>query len=314
MINRVLLRIKAVQVLYAYFQNDSKSIPAAEKELNYSIKQAHDLYHFILLLAVELTRYAELSIDNKRNKFLPSAEELNPNTRFIDNLFVRQLGQNKQLINFQKATKLTWTDEPNVLKHMYDRVISSDYYGEYMAQTNFSYEADKALWRKIIKTELLNNEEADAFLEELNIYWNDDMEIVQSFVIKTIKQFDQENGSEQPLLPMYKDEQDKAFISKLFHETIERATELRALIDEYTKNWEIDRIAFMDIIIMQTALTELLSFPTIPVNVTLNEYIEIAKIYSTPRSGVFVNGVLDKIVGELKRQNKLLKADSVYSK
>lgn len=151
-------------------------------------------------------------------------------------------------------------------------------------------------------------------MEEQNIYWNDDLEIVESFVLKTIKQFDQTTGAEQPLLPMYKDSADEEFVKSLFRKSIELAEVNGALIDEYTKNWELDRIAFMDIVIMKVALAELLSFPTIPVNVTFNEYIEIAKMYSTARSGLFVNGVLDKIVGELKRTNKLIKAESTYSK
>ena len=314
MINRALLRIKSVQVLYAYFQSESKSIPAAEKELKTSILKAYDLYHFLLLMVVELTRYAELSIDNKRNKFRPTEQELNPNTRFIDNLFVRQLIQNEELIAYRKASKLSWVEHQDVLKHIYDSVLSSDYYANYMAETEHTYESDKNLWRKIIKQELLNNDEFDSFLEEQSIYWNDDLEIIQSFVLKTIKQFNEANGAELKLLPMYKDIADEEFVITLFRNTIEHSDEYGALIDEHTKNWELDRIAFMDILIMKVALSELLSFPTIPINVTFNEYIEIAKMYSTARSGLFVNGVLDKIVTELKRTNKLMKAESVYSK
>ena len=314
MINRALLRIKAVQVLYAYFQSDSKSIPAAEKELKLSISKAYDLYHFLLSMVIELTRYAELTIDNKRNKFRPTEQELNPNTRFIDNLFVHQLMQNEQLVSYRKGAKFPWDDHQDVLKHIYESILASDYYAAYMAETEHTYEGDKNLWRKIIKQELLNNDEFDAFLEEQSIYWNDDLEIVESFVLKTIKQFDQANGAEQKLLPMFKDASDEEFVTTLFHNAIANADEYGALIDEHTKNWELDRIAFMDILIMKVALSEILSFPTIPVNVTFNEYIEIAKMYSTARSGLFVNGVLDKIVTELKRSNKLMKAESVYSK
>ncbi len=314
MINRALLRIKTVQVLYAYFQSENKSLPAAEKELKFSILKAYDLYHYLLLLIIELTRYGEISIDNKRNKFRPTEKELNPNTRFIDNLFVKQLAQNEQLLRYCKASKLSWVDHQDVLKRIYDSILSSDYYAEFMLETEHTYESDKKLWRKIIKQELLNNEEFDTFLEEKNIYWNDDLEIVESFVLKTIKQFDQTTGAEQPLLPMYKDSADEEFVKSLFRKSIELAEVNGALIDEYTKNWELERLAFMDIVIMKVALAELLSFPTIPINVTFNEYIEIAKMYSTARSGLFVNGVLDKIVGELKRTNKLIKAESTYSK
>lgn len=314
MINRALLRIKVVQVLYAYFQSDNKSSSAAEKELKASISKAYDLYHFLFSIIIELTRYAELTIDNKRNKFRPTEEELNPNTRFIDNLFVQQLVQNEQLNAYRTKNPFPRDDHQDILKRIYESILASNYYAAYMAETEHLYESDKNLWRKIIKQELLNNEEFDEFLEDQSIYWNDDLDIVESFVVKTIKQFDQANGAEQKLLPMYKDASDEEFVTTLFRNTIANADEYGALIDEHTKNWELDRIAFMDIVIMKAALSELLSFPTIPVNVTFNEYIEIAKTYSTARSGLFVNGVLDKIVNELKRSNKLIKADSNYSK
>jgi transcription antitermination protein NusB len=164
------------------------------------------------------------------------------------------------------------------------------------------------LWRKIFKRCILSNEELLTSLEEQSIYWNDDLEIVVSFILKTIKKFDSEDGRTKPLLPMFKDDEDRMFASKLFRSAILNGAEYKALIDEHTKNWEIDRIAFMDVVIMQLALAEIQNFPTIPVNVTLNEYIEISKTYSTDRSSNFINGVLDNIVTQLKNENKLVKA------
>jgi len=169
------------------------------------------------------------------------------------------------------------------------------------------YAADKDIWRKIFKKIILQSEVLDDSIQDQNIYWTDDIEMVVSFIIKTIKRFDPANGEDQPLLPMFKDQEDAEFASKLMRSVLTKANTLREMIDKNTKNWELDRIAFMDIVIMEVALAELLDFPTIPVNVTLNEYIEIAKTYSTEKSGTFINGVLDNIVGQLRKENKLIK-------
>jgi len=177
-----------------------------------------------------------------------------------------------------------------------------------MNEPTNSYDNDRELWRKIFKKCILGNEEIEAALEEHCIYWNDDIDIVVSFILKTIKKFDQANGNQQPLLPMFKDNEDREFASKLFRSAILHIEEYKSLIDEHTKNWEVDRIAFMDVVIMEIALAELINFPTIPINVTLNEYIEISKTYSTEKSSTFINGVLDNIVTQLKKDNKLIKA------
>jgi N utilization substance protein B len=176
-----------------------------------------------------------------------------------------------------------------------------------MNASTVDYAADKDIWRKIFKKVILQNENLDDSIQDQSIYWTDDIEMVVSFVIKTIKRFDASKGDEQELLPMFKDQEDIDFASKLIRSALTKGPVLREMIDVNTKNWEIDRIAFMDIIIMEVALAELLDFPTIPVNVTLNEYIEIAKTYSTEKSGTFINGVLDNIVGQLKAENKLIK-------
>jgi len=186
-------------------------------------------------------------------------------------------------------------------------VISTEFYSDYMNAETVDYASDKDIWRKIFKKVILQNENLDDSIQDQSIYWTDDIEMVVSFVIKTIKRFDLAKGEEQELLPMFKDQEDIDFASKLIRSVLTKGPALREMIDVNTKNWEIDRIAFMDIVIMEVALAELLDFPTIPVNVTLNEYIEIAKTYSTEKSGTFINGVLDNIVGQLKNENKLIK-------
>jgi transcription antitermination protein NusB len=307
MINRVLLRIKIVQILYSYYKSDGKSLPLAEKELFHSIEKTYDLYYHLLQLSIEITRFAADKIETKRNKLRPTPEDLNPNTRFIDNSFVAQLSNNIQFNEYLQAHKLSWVNDSEIIKVLFEKIIDSEFYSEYMNAPAADYGADKDVWRKIFKKIILQSEELDDSIQDQNIYWTDDIEMVVSFIIKTIKRFDESKGDEQPLLPMFKDEEDAEFARKLMRSVLTKGPKLREMIDVNTKNWELDRIAFMDIVIMEVALAELMDFPTIPVNVTLNEYIEIAKTYSTEKSGTFINGVLDNIVGQLKSENKLIK-------
>ena len=307
MINRVLLRIKIVQILYSYYKSDSKSLPVAEKELFHSIEKTYDLYYHLLQLSIEITRFASDRIETKRNRLRPTDEDLNPNTRFIDNSFIAQLSKNVQFNEYLTAHKLSWVNYPEIIKELFEEIICSEFYSDYMNAEIIDYSADKDIWRKIFKKVILQNEELDDSIQDQSIYWTDDIEMVVSFVIKTIKRFDYGKGENQELLPMFKDQEDIDFASKLIRSVLTKGPVLREMIDLNTKNWEIDRIAFMDIVIMEVALAELLDFPTIPVNVTLNEYIEIAKTYSTEKSGTFINGVLDNIVGQLKKENKLIK-------
>ena len=307
MINRVLIRLKIVQIVYAYYQNGGKNLDTAEKELFFSLSKAYDMYNYLLLLMVEITKQAERKQSAAKSKLLPTAEELYPNTKFVDNRFIAQLEVNKQLLNFSESQKKTWDNESEFVKGLCERIMDSDIYKEYMESETSSYEEDRELWRKIYKRIIFNNPDLDQVLEDQSLYWNDDKEIVDTFVLKTIKRFDEKNGASQELLPEFKDDEDQDFARRLFRRAILNADYYRHLISENTRNWELDRIAFMDVIIMQIALAEILSFPNIPVSVSLNEYVEIAKLYSTPKSGSFINGTLDGIVKTLKEENKLTK-------
>ena len=307
MINRVLIRLKIVQIVYAYYQNGGKNLDTAEKELFFSLSKAYDLYNYLLLLMVEITKQAERKQSAAKSKLLPTAEELYPNTKFVDNRFIAQLEVNKQLLEFSETQKKTWENESEFVKSLCEKIMDSDIYKEYMASETSSYEEDRELWRKIYKRIIFNNPELDQVLEDQSLYWNDDKEIVDTFVLKTIKRFDEKNGAKQELLPEFKDEEDQDFARRLFRRTILNADYYRHLISENTRNWDLDRVAFMDVVIMQIALAEILSFPNIPVSVSLNEYVEIAKLYSTPKSGSFINGTLDGIVNALKNENKLNK-------
>jgi N utilization substance protein B len=307
MINRVLIRLKIVQIIYAYYQNGGKNLDTAEKELFFSLSKAYDLYNYLLLLMVEVTKQANKKLNAAKNKLIPTKEELFPNTKFVENRFIAQLEVNKQLLDFAGNQKKTWENEADFVKSLCEQIMESDIYKEYMASETSSYEEDREVWRKIYKKIIFNNAEFDQVLEDQSLYWNDDKEIVDTFVLKTIKRFEEKNGAKQELLPEFKDDEDQDFARRLFRRAILNSDYYRHLISENTKNWDLDRVAFMDVIIMQIALAEVLSFPNIPVSVSLNEYVEIAKLYSTPKSGGFINGTLDGIVNQLKKENKLTK-------
>lgn len=307
MINRALIRLKIIQIVYAYYQNGSKNLDSAEKELFFSLSKAYDLYNYLLLLMVAVTNYALRRIDSGKSKLAPSSEELDPNMKFVENRFVAQLEINMQLLEFIETQKKTWSNNQDFIKELYEKIIDSDIYKEYMESPESSYAADRELWRKLYKSLILVNDSLDQLLEEQSLYWNDDKEIVDTFVMKTIKRFDEKAGADQPLLPEFKDDEDREFAQRLFRRSILNSDYYRHLIAENTKNWDLDRIAFMDVVIMQCALSEILSFSNIPISVSLNEYVEIAKLYSTAKSGSFINGTLDGIVNQLKKEGKLTK-------
>lgn len=307
MINREIIRLKVVQVTYAYYQNGGKNVDVAEKELFFSLAKAYDLYNYLLMLMVEINRIATRSVETAQNKHKRTGEGEAPSTRFIENRFINQLEVNAQLQEFQESQKKSWSDEETFVRSLYQKIIETDYYKEYMAAETTTYADDRELWRKIYKNIICNNEDLDAILEDISLYWNDDKYIVDTFVLKTIKRFEEANGSKQELLPEFKDEEDREFAHKLFRHTLLNAEYYRSLIAGNTKNWEFNRIALMDLVIMQIALAEMLTFPNIPLSVTINEYVDIAKVYSTPRSGSYVNGLLDAIAKKLIAEKKLIK-------
>lgn len=212
MINRVLIRLKIIQIVYAYYQNGSKNLDSAEKELFFSLSKAYDLYNYLLMLMVALTTYAQKRIDAAKAKLAPTAEELYPNMKFVENKFVSQLEVNKQLLDFVANQKRSWTNDEDFIKGLYEKIIASDIYKEYMASPDKSYETDRELWRKLYKAFIFNNEALDTLLEDQSLYWNDDKEIVDTFVLKTIKRFEEKNGANQTLLPEFKDEEDQSLL------------------------------------------------------------------------------------------------------
>ena len=308
MINRVLIRIKVLQIVFAYYQKGAKDLRVAENELLLSLRRSYDLYHYLLLLIVDVTRMYERMIETKRNKYRPTDEELNPDLRILNNRLAAQIAKNEALAAYVKEHGISWADDLDFVKKTLEMILASDVYADYKKNEDDSYETDRKFWRHIFKRVIANNEFVEDYLEEKSIYWNDDVDIIESFVLKTLKRFDEQAGTKQELLPMYNNMNDQHYVIQLFRQTILRGEEYREIINRHSKNWESERVAHMDLIIMQVALTEIMTFPTIPISVTLNEYIDAAKYYSTPKSGTFINGVLDSIVEELKKENRLSKA------
>ncbi|MDR2968718.1 MAG: transcription antitermination factor NusB [Tannerellaceae bacterium] len=307
MINRILIRSKVLQIVYSFYQNGNGDIQTAEKELLFSLRKSYDLYHYLLLLILDLTYLLERMQDNKKNKLMPTAEDLNPNTRLLGNRFTRQLAENMELKKYIADNKISWIDDTDFLKSILDMLLASDLYSEYLENPEDSYIVDREFWRAFFKKYICGNEMVEDYLEDKSIYWNDDVEIIETFALKTIRKFEEQAGGEQSLLPMYRDMEDRDFAVRLLRKALFNGKEYRERIEKQMKNWETERIANMDLIIMQVAVAEILNFPTIPVSVSLNEYIDAAKYYSTPKSGTFINGILDSLVGELKKEKLLLK-------
>ena len=306
MINRELIRIKIVQLTYAYYQNGSKNIESAEKELLFSLSKAYDMYNYLLALIVGITRESRRHLEVAQARAKREGTPM-PSQKFAYNRFALQLEGNKMLNDFMETQKKSWDDEPEFLKKIYTQITESQIYKDYMASADDDYTSDRELWRKLYRTLIQDNKDLDALLEEQSLYWNDDKEVVDTFVLKTIKRFDEKNKSTQELLPEYDSEEDKDYARKLFRATIMNADEYQHYMSEASQNWDFDRLAYMDIIIMQIAIAEILTFPSIPVSVSINEYVEIAKFYSTPRSASYINGMLDAIARHLVKTGKLLK-------
>ena len=307
MINRILIRIRVIQIVYAWYQNRNKDLRQVEKELLLGLQKSYDLYFYILLLMIEITDLYEKRVVTKKNKFLPTHEDLNPKMHLINNQFINQLRNNRTLIKNLNERPMSWENNDSFVRGVLDSIIESDIYKEYTQIEMPTYNDDKDFWRKSFKAFIYRNVELDDILEDESIFWNDDIDIVQSFVHKTIRQFNKSEGEEQKLLPMFNDDEDKEYAVKLIRETIFNELKYREQITSHAKNWDFERIAFMDVIIMQVAMAELYGFPSIPISVTLNEYIDIAKSYSTPKSSTFINGILDAVVTDLKNDKTILK-------
>lgn len=306
MINRELIRTKIVQLTYAYYQNGNKNIESAEKELILSLSKAYDMYNYLLDLIVAVTREERSRVETATQRAQREGVEA-PSQKFCFNKFAVQLEENKMLNSFNEDKNLSWNDNIEFVRKLCTLIEQSQTYKDYMAKPESDYNEDRELWRKLYKQLIEENDDLDSLLQEISLYWNDDKEVVDTFVLKTIKRFDPKENANQELLPEYKDEDDREFARKLFRATILNANEYQHYMSEASRNWDFSRLAYMDIVIMQIAIAEMLNFPNIPVQVTINEYVDLAKRYSTPRSGGYINGMLDAIARNLVDAGKMMK-------
>ncbi len=309
MINRILIRTKVVQMLYSYqLTKTDKTITKAKKELQASLDKSYELYNSLLQLMIDLTDLQDRELDDAKHKFLPSNEDLNPNMRFVENQLVEWLRNSKKLQDFVNDNNITWRDDELFLRLLLFKVTGSEEYKTYMAMEKTDFASDCEVWLQIMKKVILPDDDLLEHIENMSVYWSvDDLDIMGQFVLKTIRRI--EAGDKEPISPKYKDDEDSEFGEKLFSLAVQERAENDELINKYVRSerWDSGRIALMDRIIMCTALTEIKNFPSIPVNVTMNEYIELAKNFSTPHSGQFVNGILNAVVKSLREHGKIVK-------
>lgn len=308
MLNRRHLRIKVLQILYAFFQSEEENILKAEKELLSAVERMYDMYLFMILTLPELKRAGLNRMEEHKKKMRPSEEDLNPNMKFVQNVLVDAIEGSNELTKLCESRKVNWlgAESQEIFRKLYLSILESEVYFEHMNNDAVGFEEDMQFALQLFKSEIANSELIQYFFEEKSIYWADDLDLCCSMAMKTMKTWT--SGKSFEVMPLYKENDDeKEFIVNLLRKTIQMNEENESLITELTQNWELDRIAKMDIILLKMGLTELQTCSSIPTKVTLNEYIEISKFYSTPKSNLFINGVLDKAIIQLTKDKKIVK-------
>jgi len=309
MLSRRHIRIKTFLALYAYIFSNNKELDKGERELLFSLKKVYELYITFLSVFNEIKILAEEKIENAKTKNRPTEDDLNPNMKFVNNRVFALLNQNSQLQKDIDNMKIMWSTDGafTVISQIYQEIKKSDEYQAYMNSGADSFGEDKNFLISVFKENIVNNELLHDVLEDNSIFWNDDLDIVAIATIKTIENMSENDSGFETLTPLFKDEDDEKYAKLLFRNVILKEAECQKLISAQTKNWDVDRLAKTDVILMNMAIVEALDFPSIPVKVTMNEYIEISKFYSTPKSKGFINGILDKIFNQLKSDGKINK-------
>lgn len=308
MLNRRHLRVKALQVLYSYQQSQVKEILPYEKALLQSVDKVYEMYIWLLSLLIEVADYSIIDAEERANKFLPSEEDLNASVKIQNNLFIASLKQNPEYLAAVKKYKISWDFDPEVRKSIFITLKASEEYKSFLELTDHTIQKDKDIIKFIFKKLILKSPGIEQIFEEKFINWSVDKDVLQALVAKTFKNFSSVNPEENKLAEICPNwDEDKSFLIELLKKVISFETEYQELIAQKTKNWDSERIALMDTLLMRMAITELIHFSTIPVKVTMNEYIEISKEFSTPKSNSFINGILDKILADLKSAGKLRK-------
>lgn len=313
MINRTLVRTRVLQTLFAYYKDADKTVLTARKELLKSFADTYDLYFLLLDFANELTAYAQVQLEEQSARARATHAQWTPNRRFVDNRFAQQLFDNRALRTRVQEQKLSWDCGMQAVSAIYKQLLNEDFYQEYMNSETNDYETDKLVWRRIYQYLLPENaalldalEEMEVALDKTN--WTTDADIILSYIVKTVKRFQEDSTPETPLLPMFDTEEELQFATNLLDKALKGHEAYEPLINSHLKGWEADRIAYMDRIILELALAEILEFPDIALTVSLNEYIELAKEYSGEKSHLFINGILNEILRDMKEDNTLAKA------
>lgn len=297
-----------MEVTFVNFSSSQDHVADALKTLNFSLDKARELYARMLQLSVDLTIQQDRNLDAARHKYVVTDRDLNPNLRFVENSFVKTLAETPDYVQLVEKLKGSWiADNPILVNSLLKQITTSDIYRDYMEAPSTDFHADCEFWRNLYRFLIFPSPELNEALEDKSVFWNDDLDIIGTFVLKTIRRF--QDGDADPILPMYKDDEDARFGRELFNAVVKHKDEYKEIVATVLNkdSWDADRLAFMDVVILLTALAELLCFPKIPVNVTINEYIELAKAYSTPKSAFFINGILGAAVSMLRNEDRLLK-------
>ncbi len=307
MLTRSLLRTKIAQVLYANINTDN-SLQEFDNELTYSIKKSYDLYHLLLLLPQDIAFMAQKEVDMLSSRLLKTDENIDPLVNLAQQQFPQILSLNSSLVKYTNDNSISWSNYEEERNKLYKRLKSTVFFDRYINEDKLDFDTEKTFWRKFFRSADIFDDSFEAFLEEQNIYWLDDLGVTLGYIDKTLSKITEVNIADIDLLPMYKDKEESDFVVKLSHAAYLKGDDYNNLIAKFVSKWDIERITKMDMVLLRMAIAEFQQFPLIPINVTINEYIEIAKYYSTKKSRIFINGILDKIAKSLI-EDGLLKAN-----
>ncbi len=308
MLNRRHLRIKVFQAIYSYLRGAKNDLGIGERELLSSVNRIHELFVLHASVFIELHSFASMRIKERKNKRLPSQYDLNPNLGFVDNELLKALSSSSSLQKKIEEYKISWDGHGDVIQKLYKTIEDSNVYEKYMSGGDYEVEDQKSFLIKIYRQFIADNEVLQDFFEERSIHWSDDHYFVCGYIVKYFKGFQRRFSQDYRVPDLYKDlDDDKDFIQTLYRKTLVNGSTYQEIIMDKAKNWDADRIAVIDFILMKMAVCELVNIPSVPIKVTLNEYIELSKIYSTPKSRVFINGILDKIIPDLKQKGDIKK-------
>lgn len=313
MINRTLVRTKVVQTLFAYYKDGDKTALTAKKDMLKSFSNTYSLYMLMLDFVNEITTLAEQKIEAETERAQILHEEYHAQPNLVNNRFAQQVFNNRQLRGYLNENHLSWDVAHESVAKLFKQILGAEFTKEYLALEAPTYEDDKQVWRRIFVDVLADNQELETALEEMEVAldgngWAVDANVVISYIVKTIKRFEEDSKNEQPLLEMFDSESELNFAKELLQKSLDGADTYRSMIEAHLKNWDMSRVAYMDQILLQTALAEIIEFPSIALQVSMNEYLELAKEYSTEKSYAFINGILEEIIKDLKAENKLIKA------